>query len=178
MAAGIVLTKRWGLPAGVGPLTLTGWQLTAGGLLLLPLTLAIEGAPPRIDAEAAGGYLWLGSVGGLIASTLWFRGIGKLPVGASAPLVLLSPLVAAVIGIAPLPGSALALPRGAVSPGHNRTASHLMPAHAALYRAVRPRIAHALSAAEQRMGQIWPRSISTAKGAAALRTPVNTSASR
>ncbi|CAM5368445.1 EamA family transporter [Streptomyces coeruleorubidus] len=100
MAAGIVLTKRWGLPPGVGPLTLTGWQLTAGGLLLLPLALAIEGAPPRIDTGAAGGYLWLGSVGGLIASTLWFRGVGKLPVGASAPLVLLSPLVAAVIGIA------------------------------------------------------------------------------
>ncbi|MGW6903098.1 EamA family transporter [Streptomyces sp. NPDC054940] len=100
MAAGIVLTKRWGLPAGVGPLTLTGWQLAAGGVLLLPLTLAVEGAPPHIDAGAAGGYLWLGSVGGLIASALWFRGIGKLPVGASAPLVLLSPLVAAVIGVA------------------------------------------------------------------------------
>ncbi|MFH8497585.1 EamA family transporter [Streptomyces coeruleorubidus] len=100
MAAGIVLTKRWGLPPGIGPLTLTGWQLTAGGLLLLPLALAIEGAPPRIDTGAAAGYLWLGSVGGLIASTLWFRGVGKLPVGASAPLVLLSPLVAAVIGIA------------------------------------------------------------------------------
>ncbi|MFF8936504.1 EamA family transporter [Streptomyces paradoxus] len=100
MAVGIVLTKRWGLPAGVGPLALTGWQLTAGGLLLLPLTVALEGAPPRIDAGAAGGYLWLGSVGGLIASTLWFRGVGRLPVGASAPLVLLSPLVAAAIGIA------------------------------------------------------------------------------
>ncbi|MFJ4816502.1 EamA family transporter [Streptomyces sp. NPDC088801] len=100
MAAGIVLTKRWGLPTGVGPLPLTGWQLTAGGLLLLPLTVALEGAPPRIDAGAVGGYLWLGSVGGLIASTLWFRGVGRLPVGASAPLVLLSPLVAAAIGIA------------------------------------------------------------------------------
>jgi probable blue pigment (indigoidine) exporter len=109
MAAGIVLTKRWGLPAGVGPLTLTGWQLTAGGLLLLPLTAAIEGAPPSIDAGAAAGYLWLGSVGGLIASTLWFRGLGRLPVGASAPLVLLSPLVAAAIGIAR--GESLSLPQ-------------------------------------------------------------------
>ncbi|WP_433570190.1 EamA family transporter [Streptomyces sp. CA-251247] len=99
MAGGVVLTKRWGRPAGAGPLTLTGWQLTFGGLLLLPLALAIEGVPRRIDAGAVGGYLWLGSVGGLIAYTLWFRGIGKLPVGASAPLVLLSPLVAAVIGI-------------------------------------------------------------------------------
>ncbi|KOV73610.1 EamA family transporter [Streptomyces flaveolus] len=100
MAGGIVLTKRWGRPAGAGPLTLAGWQLTAGGLLLLPLTVAFEGVPQRIDAGAAGGYLWLGSMGGLIAYTLWFRGIGQLPVGASAPLVLLSPLVAALIGIA------------------------------------------------------------------------------
>ncbi|MFC8096032.1 EamA family transporter [Streptomyces sp. NPDC057301] len=100
MAGGVVLTKRWGRPEGVGPLTLAGWQLTAGGLLLLPLTLAIEGVPQRIDAGAAGGYLWLGSMGGLIAYTLWFRGIGRLPVGASAPLVLLSPLVATVVGLA------------------------------------------------------------------------------
>ncbi|MFF8595290.1 EamA family transporter [Streptomyces sp. NPDC015220] len=100
MACGVVLTKRWGRPAGAGPMTLAGWQLTAGGLLLLPLTLGIEGVPRRIDAGAVGGYLWLGSMGGLIAYTLWFRGIGRLPVGASAPLVLLSPLVAAVVGVA------------------------------------------------------------------------------
>jgi probable blue pigment (indigoidine) exporter len=100
MAGGVVLTKRWGRPAGVGPLTLAGWQLTVGGLLVLPLTFAVEGAPPPIDAGAVGGYLWLGSMGGLIAYTLWFRGIAQLPVGASAPLVLLSPLVATGIGIA------------------------------------------------------------------------------
>ncbi|AEW98069.1 MULTISPECIES: EamA family transporter [Streptomycetaceae] len=100
MAGGVVLTKRWGRPAGVGPLALAGWQLTVGGLLLLPLTLAFEGVPPHIGAGAVGGYLWLGSMGGLIAYTLWFRGIGKLPVGATAPLVLLSPLVATVIGTA------------------------------------------------------------------------------
>jgi probable blue pigment (indigoidine) exporter len=100
MACGIVLTKRWGRPEGVGPLALAGWQLTAGGLLLLPLTFAFEGAPQRIDTWAVGGYLWLGGVGGLISFALWFGGIGKLPVGASAPLVLLSPLVAAVIGVA------------------------------------------------------------------------------
>ncbi|MGW7043662.1 EamA family transporter [Streptomyces avermitilis] len=109
MAVGVVLTKRWGRPAGVGPLTLAGWQLTAGGLLLLPLTLAIEGVPQRIDAGAVGGYLWLGGMGGLIAYTLWFRGIGKLPVGVSAPLVLLSPLVATLVGI--VLGESLSLPQ-------------------------------------------------------------------
>ncbi|MBQ1158022.1 EamA family transporter [Streptomyces sp. A73] len=99
MAGGVVLTKRWGRPVGVGPMALAGWQLTVGGLLLLPLTFAFEGVPQRIDAAAVGGYLWLGSMGGLIAYALWFRGVGKLPVGASAPLVLLSPLVATVIGL-------------------------------------------------------------------------------
>lgn len=100
MAGGVVLTKRWGRPPGVGPMTLAGWQLTFGGLLLLPLALAFEGVPERIDGGAVAGYLWLGSMGGLISFTLWFRGLGKLPVGASAPLVLLSPLVAAVAGVA------------------------------------------------------------------------------
>ncbi|WP_432171300.1 EamA family transporter [Streptomyces sp. 1222.5] len=109
MACGVVLTKRWGRPAGVGPLALAGWQLTVGGLLLLPLTLVIEGTPDGIDTAAVGGYLWLGSMGGLIAYTLWFRGIGRLPVGASAPLVLLSPLVATAIGIAR--GESLSLPQ-------------------------------------------------------------------
>lgn len=109
MAGGITLMKRWGRPPGTGALTLAGWQLTAGGLLLLPLCLAVEGVPRRIDAGAVGGYLWLGSVGGLIAHTLWFRGIGKLTVGASAPLVLLSPLVAADIGIGL--GESLSLPQ-------------------------------------------------------------------
>jgi putative NADH-flavin reductase/drug/metabolite transporter (DMT)-like permease len=109
MAGGVVLTKRWGRPEGVGPLTMAGWQLTAGGLMLLPLALAIEGLPQRIDAGAAGGYLWLGSMGGLIAYTVWFRGIGRLPVGASAPLVLLSPLVATLVGSTL--GESLSLPQ-------------------------------------------------------------------
>ncbi|MBY8881502.1 EamA family transporter [Actinacidiphila acidipaludis] len=99
MACGVVLTKRWGRPPGVTPLALAAWQLTAGGLLLLPLALLGEGVPRRIDGGAVGGCLWLGSMGGLIAYTMWFRGIGRLPVGASAPLVLLSPLVATVVGL-------------------------------------------------------------------------------
>src|SRR5699024_1887737 len=102
MALGPVLTKRWGLPPGVGPLTLTGWLLTAGGLALLPLTLAVEGVPATVDAGGLGGYLWLGLVGGLIAYTLWYRGLRHLPVTATALLGLLSPLVAALVGAAVL----------------------------------------------------------------------------
>jgi probable blue pigment (indigoidine) exporter len=99
MALGVTLTKRWGRPEGVGPVSSAGWQLTAGGLFLIPVTLIAEGAPPAIDGRAALGYLWLGLVGGLIAYVLWFRGIGRLPVTSVAFLAPLSPLVAAVIGV-------------------------------------------------------------------------------
>lgn len=98
MALGIVLTKHWGRPDGVGPVTLAGWQLTTGGLVLLPLVALFEGAPPHLDGSAVTGYLWLGTVGGFIAHALWFRGIGRLPVTATGMLVLLSPLVSALIG--------------------------------------------------------------------------------
>jgi probable blue pigment (indigoidine) exporter len=97
-AVGIVLTKRWGRPAGVGPVSYAGWQLTAGGLFLLPLTLLFEGAPTEIDAGAALGYAWLGTVGGLLAYTLWFRGVQRLPVAAPGLLALLSPVVATTLG--------------------------------------------------------------------------------
>lgn len=98
MALGVTLTKRWGRPAGVGPTAFAGWQLTAGGLFLAPLTFLAEGAPPAIDTGAALGYLWLGLVGGLIAYALWFRGVTTLPVTSVAVLGLLSPLVAATLG--------------------------------------------------------------------------------
>ncbi|GHK00720.1 ABC transporter permease [Streptomyces sp. Y2F8-2] len=99
MALGVTLTKRWGRPAGVGAMTFAGWQLTAGGIVLLPAALLTEGVPDRIGAPAVAGYLWLGLVGGLLAYTLWFRGIGTLPVTATALLGLLSPLVAAALGV-------------------------------------------------------------------------------
>lgn len=98
MGLGVVLTKKWGRPAGVGPLALAGWQLTAGGLVLLVPMLVVEGVPASIDGRAVAGYVWLGLVGGLLAYWLWFAGIGRLPVTATALLGLLSPLVAAALG--------------------------------------------------------------------------------
>ncbi|MCT2587523.1 EamA family transporter [Actinophytocola gossypii] len=98
MALGLTLTKRWGRPPNAGPTAFAGWQLAAGGVFLLPVTFLVEGAPPAIDLTAGLGYLWLGLVGGLIAYVLWFRGIAALPVTSVAVLVLLSPLVAAVLG--------------------------------------------------------------------------------
>ncbi|MCC9308081.1 EamA family transporter [Kitasatospora sp. RB6PN24] len=102
MALGVTLTKRWGRPAGVGPTAFAGWQLTAGGLFLLPVTFLVEGPAPAIDLRAVLGYLWMALAGGLLAYVLWFRGVTALPVGSVAVLVLISPLVAAVLGAAVL----------------------------------------------------------------------------
>lgn len=100
MSLGVTLAKRWGRPPGVGPMAYAGWQLTAGGIALLPVTLALEGLPTSIDASGLVGYLWLGLIGALLAYTLWFRGIGLMPVTATALLGLLSPLMAATVGLA------------------------------------------------------------------------------
>ncbi|WP_328338791.1 EamA family transporter [Streptomyces violaceus] len=106
MSAGTVLTQRWGRPAGVGPLALTGWQLTAGGLLIAPLAFLAEGAPPALDGRAAGGYLYLAVANTAVAYWLWFRGIGRLTATQVTFLGPLSPLTAAVVGWAAL-GQAL-----------------------------------------------------------------------
>jgi probable blue pigment (indigoidine) exporter len=96
MAVGVVLTRLWRPP--VSPLTFTAWQLTAGGLLLVPLALLIEPPLPALTLANVGALAFLAIIGGALAYTLWFRGIGALGAGAAAPLALLSPVIAVVIG--------------------------------------------------------------------------------
>ncbi|MBM9464550.1 EamA family transporter [Aeromicrobium sp. YIM 150415] len=108
MGTGVVLTKRWGRPEGVSAIGLAGWQLTAAGLVLLIPAMVVDGVPTDIDRPAVYGYLWLGLVGGLLTYTLWFSGIRRLPVTATALLGLLSPLMAALLG-AVIAGEALTL---------------------------------------------------------------------
>ncbi|MFF9058288.1 EamA family transporter [Streptomyces sp. NPDC014882] len=110
MSAGLVLAKRWGSPEGAGPLALAGWQLTVGGLLVAPLALLVEGAPPALDAAAVGGYLYLALAGTALAYWLWFRGIGRLSATQVTFLAPLSPLTAAVVGWAAL-GETLTVPQ-------------------------------------------------------------------
>jgi probable blue pigment (indigoidine) exporter len=96
MAAGIVLTKRWGRPVSL--LVFTGWQLLAGGLVLLMPTLLIEGVPDRITPVNVLGYVYLGLIGSCVAYAIWFRGIERLPAAAISFLGLLSPVVATALG--------------------------------------------------------------------------------
>lgn len=98
MGFGVTLTKKWGRPTGVSAMGLAGWQLTAGGLLVLPITLLFEGVPATIDGTALAGYAWLGLAGGVLAYAVWFGAVTRLPVASVAVLGLLSPLVAATVG--------------------------------------------------------------------------------
>ncbi|MFE5548880.1 EamA family transporter [Streptomyces sp. NPDC056534] len=106
MSAGVVFTKRWGRPEGVGALALTGWQLTAGGLVILPIAFLIEGAPPALTGTHLAGYAYLAFGNTAISYFLWFRGIERLSASSVTLLGPLSPLTAAIIGWAAL-GQAL-----------------------------------------------------------------------
>ncbi|WP_254876166.1 EamA family transporter [Streptomyces sp. CAI-85] len=127
MSAGVVLTKKWGRPEGVGPLALAGWQLTAGGLLIAPVAFLAEGAPPALDGRAAAGYLYLALANTAVAYWLWFRGIGRLTATQVTFLGPLSPLTAAVVGwaalgeaLTPLQLTGMALAFGATVAGQLR----------------------------------------------------------
>jgi probable blue pigment (indigoidine) exporter len=96
MAAGVVLTKRWGRAMPL--LAATGWQLVAGGLALVPLLLVLEGPPPALTATNLAGHVWLATAGTAGAYVLWFRGVELLPVQRVSLLGLLSPLVATTVG--------------------------------------------------------------------------------
>jgi probable blue pigment (indigoidine) exporter len=97
MAAGVVLSKKWGQPDTL--LAVTSWQLIGGGIVLTPLALIIEGPPPEsFTPTNLFGYLYLGIIGTAVAYTLWFRGIHLMPASTTAFLGLLSPLVATLCG--------------------------------------------------------------------------------
>ncbi|PRB89145.1 EamA family transporter, partial [Arthrobacter sp. MYb23] len=98
MAAGIVLTKRWGRPDGVGLLGFTGLQLAMGGVMLLPVTLVVEGLPGAVTLPNMAGFAYLSVIGALIAYAVWFRGIQRMPTMVVSFLGFLSPLVATVLG--------------------------------------------------------------------------------
>jgi probable blue pigment (indigoidine) exporter len=96
MATGVVLTKRWGRPVPL--VAFTSWQLVAGGLVLAPLALLREGLPSDLTMRNVAGFAWLATGGTAVAYVLWFRGIGRLPVGQVSLLGVLSPIVAVLSG--------------------------------------------------------------------------------
>lgn len=103
MSTGTVLGRRWGTPDGFRGRTsalvvLTGWQLTAGGLVVLPLAVVLEGLPPALTVRNLVGFSYLSLIGTAVAYVIWFGGVTRLAPAKVTLLALLSPLVAAVLG--------------------------------------------------------------------------------
>lgn len=96
MAFGTVLTRKWQPPVSL--LTLTAWQLTAGGLLLVPVALLFEPSIPVPTGSNLLGLAWLGLIGAALTYVLWFRGIARLESAAVSSLVFLSPVTAVLLG--------------------------------------------------------------------------------
>ncbi len=106
--AGIVLGKKWGSPGS--PLLTTGWQLTLGGLILGPVTLAFEGLPTSLTAANVAGYAYFATIGGALAYIVWFRGVERLAPTTVSLLGLANPLTATLLGLVIL-GQTITLPQ-------------------------------------------------------------------
>jgi probable blue pigment (indigoidine) exporter len=96
MSLGNVLARKW--QSSVSLLTSTAWQLTAGGLLLVPVALLFEPAIPLPTAANLLGLVWLGLIGAALTYVLWFRGIVRLESAAASSLLFLSPVTAVLLG--------------------------------------------------------------------------------
>jgi probable blue pigment (indigoidine) exporter len=96
MACGTVLSRRWQPPVSL--LTFTAWQLTAGGLLLLPVALLVEPAIPVPTVSNLLALSWLGLVGMALTYALWLRGVARLDAPVVSSLLLLSPVTAMLLG--------------------------------------------------------------------------------
>lgn len=145
---GHILAKRWNTTGaaadlGDGVLASTAWQLTAGGLLLLPVAVAVEGAPPPVSPSALLAYGYVGLVATALAFTAWFAGLRRLPAGTVGLIGLLNPVTGVLLGTVVagevltgrqlgglalvLAGVALGRPGRTSGPGHRRPVGPTRP---------------------------------------------------
>lgn len=96
MACGMVLNRKWQPPVSL--LTFTAWQLTAGGILLVPVVLMFEPTLPIPTVTNLVALMWLGLIGMALTYILWLRGIARLESSVVSSLLLLSPVTAVLLG--------------------------------------------------------------------------------
>lgn len=94
-AVGYVLATRWG---DVDVLSSTAWQLVAGGLLVVPFAILIEGAPPVLSPAAIAGFAYVSLVATASAYLAWFAGMRRLGPGAVGLIGLLNPVTGVALG--------------------------------------------------------------------------------
>jgi probable blue pigment (indigoidine) exporter len=95
---GFVLTARWG--ADVPALPMASWQLIGGSVVLLPVTLLVEGGPPALTASSALGFAFVSLVATALAYVAWFAGLRHLSPGVVGIVGLLNPVTGVVLGVA------------------------------------------------------------------------------
>ena len=95
---GFVLAKRWS--GEVELIASTSWQLLAGALVVLPLALIVEGAPPALDAAALWGFGYVTLIATALAFVAWFAGLRHLEAGTVGLIGLLNPVTGVALGVA------------------------------------------------------------------------------
>jgi hypothetical protein len=63
------------------------------------VALAVEGAPPTVDARAVAGFGFIGLLGTVVAYAAWFAGLRRLPAAAVSLVGLLNPVTGTVVGV-------------------------------------------------------------------------------
>ena len=96
-SCGYILAKKWG--RADDPLATTSWQLIAGGLVLIPLAVVFEGAPPALDLPAIAGFAYVGLVATALAFTAWFTGLRHLSAATVGLIGLLNPVTGVLLGV-------------------------------------------------------------------------------
>lgn len=93
---GYILAKRWNTGADV--LASTAWQLTAGGLFLLPVAAAVEGRPPELSGQTLLAFGYVTLIATALAFAAWFTGLRHLPTGTVGLIGLLNPVTGVLLG--------------------------------------------------------------------------------
>ena len=96
-SVGFVLATRWA--DGVDVVSSTAWQLVAGGLVLVPFAVAVEGAPPALDTRSVLGFAYVSLVATAVAYLAWFTGLRRLPAGTVGLVGLLNPVTGVLLGL-------------------------------------------------------------------------------
>jgi probable blue pigment (indigoidine) exporter len=95
---GFILAKKWSRDVDV--FSLTSWQLIAGGAVLLPLAVAVEGPPPALSAGTVAGFGYVTVVATAVAYIAWFAGLRHLRAATVGLIGLLNPITGVLLGTA------------------------------------------------------------------------------
>tara|TARA_B100000949_G_scaffold220345_1_gene220220 strand:- start:1095 stop:1598 length:504 start_codon:yes stop_codon:yes gene_type:complete len=78
---------------------MASWQLTMGGLMLLPVALVVDGPPPALTPTSLIGFAYLSLVSTALAFTVWFAGLRRLPAATVGLVGLLNPVTGVALGV-------------------------------------------------------------------------------